>query len=127
MVSIRLAGCVILQDRALLLLPRRDKEWYELPGGKIRRLETPREAARRETKEEIDIDVKITKELGAAEFVQDGVRYHYKWYLAQPLSGQNIQLQDTVNYYEWQYIPLRKPLQVKISPNVKNLLRLLLG
>jgi 8-oxo-dGTP pyrophosphatase MutT (NUDIX family) len=45
MKKITLAGCVILQNSAILLLHRIKTDWYELPGGKINGGETPEETA----------------------------------------------------------------------------------
>ncbi len=67
-------AAVIVRDGLILIGQRRLGEWHQLkwefPGGKMEAYETPREALRRELKEELDIDADIGEEL-------DRYRYQY--------------------------------------------------
>jgi 8-oxo-dGTP pyrophosphatase MutT (NUDIX family) len=53
-----------------------DRGAWELPGGAARRSESPAEAARRETREELGVDVEAWRELGTAEGRWTGARLH---------------------------------------------------
>jgi 8-oxo-dGTP diphosphatase len=67
-------AAVIVRDGRILIGQRRLGEWHalkwEFPGGKMEAAETPREALRRELKEELDIDAEVGPEL-------DRYRYQY--------------------------------------------------
>lgn len=88
---IRLAGCVITDQKGNILLLHRNTpqlvQW-ELPGGKIEQDETAHAAAKREVYEELGIKVAVGKYLGAKEFIDAGVRFHYSWYAASVVSGK---------------------------------------
>ena len=55
---IKIASLVFIKDGKVLMVSKRDGELLSLlPGGKIKRGETPLKAAVREAKEELDLDV----------------------------------------------------------------------
>ena len=62
MECLELAGAVILDENKSILLMHRNtrklKQW-ELPGGKLEIGEEPEQAAKRELKEELGIDVEV--------------------------------------------------------------------
>lgn len=88
--SIRLAGCVIFdEDRKIYLLHRNKKgmtQW-ELPGGKVEPGESDEQAAIRELKEEMGVDVQIIVELGDTEFSEGDIEFSYIWFLAEIKKG----------------------------------------
>lgn len=63
------------------------RQW-EIPGGKIEPNESAEQAALREIKEELGVEVKIIKHAGLKEFTEDNVRLNYSWYIARIISGQ---------------------------------------
>ena len=63
MKKIILAGCAIIKDNSILLLYRPSRNQHELLGGKIEENENPKEAAKREVKEELCCDIEIIKNL----------------------------------------------------------------
>jgi len=119
--KIRLAGCVILNDDKILLLHRKKTAWYELPGGKIDESEAPEEAAKRELKEELLVDVEIINKIGTKDFEQDGHIMEYNWFLAKIKEGQNPKVGEPDKYGHLNYIPLSELSQHKLSPNMQNL------
>lgn len=83
-----LAGCIILdeQDR-ILLLHRTEPNQWEVPGGKLKEGETHEEAAIREAKEELGVDVELIRRLGKCIFHQGDQEIDYTWYLADIENG----------------------------------------
>jgi len=75
----RLRGvkCVLRDDAGRVVWVRHtygDRAAWELPGGAARRSESPVEAARRETREELGVDVPAWEELGTVEGRWTGAR-----------------------------------------------------
>jgi ADP-ribose pyrophosphatase YjhB (NUDIX family) len=79
------AGIAIIKDSKILLIKRTKNEehYYILPGGGVESNETPEEAAVRELKEELEIQVTIIKKI--AEFEHRGNIEHY--YLSDNFLG----------------------------------------
>ncbi len=80
------ARAVVFDDDGLVALLHATKtNYYNLPGGGIKRGETKEQALRRECKEEIGCDVEIAKELGLTiEYRKKSHRKHLSyWYIAK--------------------------------------------
>ncbi|RJQ36588.1 NUDIX hydrolase [Candidatus Microgenomates bacterium] len=119
--KIILAGCVILQNKSVLLLKRKKTGWLELPGGKVEENETPENAAKRELKEELGVDVEILKKIGKEEFNENGKAYEYIWFLAKIINEQNLKVLEKDTFESFEYLPLNKLSSTKLSPNMQNL------
>lgn len=117
-----LAGCVIMKDGKILLMKRKKRQWYELPGGKLEDGETPEQAAVREIKEELCCDVKLVRKIGNKKFKQDSRELDYTWFLASIVSGEPV-VGDPDDYDDLKYVPMEKLKEHKLSPNMQNLLR----
>ncbi len=66
------ANALIFNDKGeILLCHRTDKDKWNFPGGGVEHGETPTEAAIREAKEEIGVDVEIIRPLGVYTKVDD--------------------------------------------------------
>jgi 8-oxo-dGTP diphosphatase len=69
-------AAVIVRDGCILIGQRPKGEFrqykWEFPGGKMEALESPREALRRELKEELDIDAEIGEELDRYQYQYPG-------------------------------------------------------
>ncbi len=122
MEKITLAGCVIFKDNSILLLKRIEKDWYELPGGKIESGETPEEAATRELKEELLIDVEIVRKLGENDFEYNGKMLGYVWFLAEIKDNQIPKIGEAEEFSECKYIPIKDLPKHNLSTNMKNLI-----
>ena len=65
-------AAVILDEQGRLLATQRGygtwKDWWEFPGGKIEKGETPQEALQREIKEELNASVEVGKLLRTIEY-----------------------------------------------------------
>jgi 8-oxo-dGTP pyrophosphatase MutT (NUDIX family) len=121
MEKLRLAGCVILKDDAILLIKRIKKNWYELPGGKIED-ETEQEAAIREIFEEVSVRVRIIKKLGRKDFEENGYQLEYNWFLAQIIDGKEPSIGEPEKCEHYKYIPLKELRSYNLSPNMQNFL-----
>lgn len=66
-----LAGNLIVEDGEILLLYRKDQKHWEVPGGKVEDGENPTEAATREAREGIGVDVELQKPFYSGEFQHD--------------------------------------------------------
>ncbi len=124
--KLRLAGCAIFSEEGILTLYRKTKSWYELPGGKIGEGESTEEAAIRELKEELCIDVQIVRVVGTMDFRQDEYVMEYNWLEAIIIAGEpQIGEPDTFDHFKW--IRLRDMCKYQLSPNMENLVRYLNG
>ena len=118
MMEIRhLAGCVILKDNAILLLHRKKYDWYELPGGQVEERETAEEAAVRELKEELDVNVKVVRKLDEKPFVLHSITFNYHWFLAE-IQDQTPKVVETHTFDEYRYIPLNDLSNYHLSTNL---------
>lgn len=119
---IRLAsGCVILKGNSILLMHRIDKDWYEVPGGKIEEGETLEQAAIRELSEELLCDVEIIRKLGTTFFKAVNFDLDYTWFLAEIKKDQTPKIGIPKEYDEFKYIPIDKLKQHKLSSSAQNL------
>lgn len=120
--KINLAGCVIIKNDAILLLNRIKTDWYELPGGKIDGKELPKDAAKRELKEELLCDIEIIKKLGRKDFTENGFKMTYHWFLAKLKRGQTFKIGEPDEFRSFRFIPLIELSNHKLSPNMQNFL-----
>ena len=110
-------GCeVFLKQRDTILLGKRRNCYGEgtwaLPGGHLEYGELLIDAARREMKEELGIDVERMTLLTIAENIDDEDHYIHCSFLAEKYSG-TIQCMEPDRCYEWKFFPLTdlpKPL-----------------
>jgi 8-oxo-dGTP diphosphatase len=119
--SIRLAGCVIFdKDRKIYLLHRNKKgvtQW-ELPGGKVEAGESDEQAAVRELKEELGVDVKIIVELGNTEFNEGDAEFSYVWFLAEIKKG-NPKIKEPESFDDLKSFAFDEMTSLKLSGNMQ--------
>lgn len=77
-----IAGNLIVEEKKILLLYRKDEGQWELPGGKVGENESPTEAAVREAKEEIGVEVSLEKPFYSGEFQKDDELFLWHCYQA---------------------------------------------
>ncbi len=96
----------IVKDNKLLLIKRRKDdihkpEDWDIPGGRLGIGENPLEGLKRETKEEINIDIKILLPFHVQHFVRDdGQKITMIIFLCRPLGG-GIKLSKEHTDYKW--------------------------
>ena len=115
------AGCVILDGDKILLIHNKEKDWHELPGGKLEEKETAEQAAKRELREELGLDVELIRRLGETSFKTDSYFLDYAWFLAKIKNGQQPKVGDP-RYDRFEYLPIGELSKYKLSTNMNNLL-----
>ena len=98
------AGAFVMKGKKFLILQRSKKETskhglWELPGGKVEKGETPREAAVIETKEEAGLDIKLKVNLGPHH--DDKKKKTYHAYVGVPKKGQKVKLSEEHSAHKW--------------------------
>lgn len=79
MKNIHVSAAIIVKDNKIFVTQRgygEFKDWWEFPGGKIEKGETPEECLKREIKEELKADINIDKYLCTVEY--DYPNFHLK-------------------------------------------------
>ncbi|MGM1064191.1 NUDIX hydrolase [Saccharothrix sp. Mg75] len=127
MQQVKLAGCVIRDDRGRVLLLHRNtpelRQW-EIPGGKLYPDEDPESAARRELREEMGVEVAVGQNLGTRSFVENGRTMVYTWFLARITAGEPQALEQHI-HDRWGYYHVTElaAMVEELSPNARNFLR----
>lgn len=116
---IELAGNLIVDDRQILLLYREDEEHWEVPGGKVEGGESPTEAAVREAKEEIGVDVELEKPFYSGEFQHDGQMFLWHGYVARIEEEPSLQ-EDRFSEMKWFYSTQLE--NIDLAPNLEMIL-----
>lgn len=121
--NIRLAGCLIVDSENKIMLLHRNKKCvtqWELPGGKIESGESAEQAAVRELREELGIEVRIDNELGNTSFEEAGKKFEYIWFGATVLSGEpHVCEPNTID--ELASFRISELSTLKLSGNMMNL------
>ncbi|HXY18048.1 MAG TPA: NUDIX hydrolase [Candidatus Nitrosopolaris sp.] len=123
---IRLAGCVITDEKGRVLLLHRNNgkhSQWEIPGGKIDDGESAKQAAKREIKEELGVDVAIQEKIGEKEFQMDGKDFHYTWFTAKITDGKP-KIAEPETFDNLKYFPPGQMRQIydELSLNTQNFL-----
>jgi 8-oxo-dGTP diphosphatase len=118
---IQIAGCFIVVDEKVLVLYRMGREYFMFPGGKVDPGENFEEAAIREAKEEIGVDVSLGESLGEFEFVSPfgNDRYGGNCFLATIVSGSPL-LMEPDKFSKLFWMPLSDFEKYPLSPNVRH-------
>ena len=116
---IPIAGCFIVVDEKVLVLYRMGREYFMFPGGKVDPGENFEEAAVREAREEIGVDVSLGESLGEFSFSKKGKTYGGKCFLATIDSGEP-QLMEPDKFSKLFWMPLSDFEKYLLSPNVKH-------
>lgn len=87
------SGIILLRDKKVMLIKEileDKKEHWIFPGGGVEFGETTEEAAVREAKEEIGVEVKIKELLGVKEIIRPQFDYHSVifFFVAEPLNSK---------------------------------------
>lgn len=72
MPTILLAGCAIIKEDKILLIKKKDRDFWELPGGIVKTKVDLEQAAVDKTKEQIGVDTKVVQQFTILEYQKDG-------------------------------------------------------
>lgn len=118
----RSCAIIINGDKILLIKrhceARQIKDYYIIPGGGIEGNETPKQAILREAKEELSIDIQLSKELFS--FVNFGglERYFLVKSYSGTVNGSNeISMDNSADTYEIIWHPLSTLHDINILPD----------
>jgi mutator protein MutT len=123
-------GLIFDREGRLLLIHRQTPHLtqWEIPGGKVSSDEPPDKATQRELAEELGIRARIIRDLGAYDFAQDGRKIRYLLFLVEVTDGTPRAIEshtfDQVQFFTFEELKSR---QAELSPNAKNVLRLISG
>jgi ADP-ribose pyrophosphatase YjhB (NUDIX family) len=98
---IELAGNLIIRNGKILLLHRKDEDYWEVPGGRVKDDESPTEAAVRETEERLGVEVELRKPFYSGEFQRDDQLFLWHCYLAEIVEGEPELEEDKFDKLEW--------------------------
>ncbi len=115
-----LSGCAIIEDDKLLLIWKIKHGHYEFPGGKVEEGESYEETAIREVKEEIGVDVDLTKYAGYNEFHIDGRNFISHKFLAKIKKGQVLRIAEPDIFKDIIWLPIKDYKKYSVAPNVKD-------
>lgn len=123
LMSLNLAGCVILDKNKNIYLLHRNKSGltqWELPGGKVKVGENTEQAATRELKEELGISVNLTKRLGDTHFEENGTDHMYTWFLAEIYVGE-MTICEPETFDDLRSFSMSELAELDLSNNMKKL------
>jgi len=132
---IRSAGLIIIQDNKILLGHPTGNKWYasySIPKGKIELTETPLEAAIRETKEEVGLNISVfdidVENIDIIDFKdKNGNIYKQIYcYVAKPkdiiIIDKNLLQKEEI---DWADFLSKKEAEKRINPKLKDILKYL--
>ncbi|MBR6950759.1 MAG: (deoxy)nucleoside triphosphate pyrophosphohydrolase [Oscillospiraceae bacterium] len=91
--TVRVAAAVLLKDGRVFATQRGYgpyRDWWEFPGGKIEKGETPEEALRREIREELDTEIRVGELFEEVEYDYPDFHLSMKCFLADVISGHLV-------------------------------------
>jgi 8-oxo-dGTP diphosphatase len=109
---------IVNKDNEILLIRRRDNDphkpgVWEVPGGRLELGENPFEGLKRETLEEVGIDIKILNPLKIHHFTRDdGQKITMITFLCKPDSN-SVSISNEHTHHEWVHLDKAKS---KICP-----------
>lgn len=108
------AATIILNKNKEILLIKGPKKGWEMPGGKVEKGESLKDAAIRETKEECGLDIEITKFCGVFQNVSKSKCHTL--FLGTPIGGE---LTTTPESLEVGFFPVGKALKMVTWKNLR--------
>jgi 8-oxo-dGTP pyrophosphatase MutT (NUDIX family) len=114
-----LSGCAIIDSRKLLVLWKIKRGYYEFPGGKVELGESLEQAALREVKEELGVDVRLGKYLGFEEFEVEGRKFRSHKFIGRIIEGQKPRVNEPEKFRELFWLPFSDYLKHSVAPNVR--------
>lgn len=115
---IRLSGNIIIEDSKVLLLYREDIGHWEVPGGKVKENESATEAAVREAKEQIGVEIELESPFYSGEFQHKDKLYEWNGYIASIKNGRPEIQEEKFGKLKWFSNDELKECE-KLAPNLR--------
>lgn len=116
-------GCIIIENDKVLLVQESEGHWG-LPKGHVEGNETEIETAKREVKEETNLDVEITdssKRFELNYIVEPDIDKTVCFFPAKVISGEIKRQESEINEIRW--VPVDEAISVITFDNAKEMLR----
>lgn len=121
--NVALAGCVLFGEKRDIYLLHRNKSGFtqwELPGGKVEPGETLEQAAIRELREELGVEVTLKRKLGETSFSENSLEYIYTWFIAEVTEGA-LSICERGIFDNLKSFSIEELSGLKLSSNMKKL------
>ena len=118
MEPINLSASAIIENNRLLLLWKIKANHYEFPGGKVEVNEELKDAAIRETEEEIGCSPELIEYFGHYDFEKDKKLYQSHIFLAKIKDDEIPKIMEPKNIDEMVWIPIKEHDKYKLANNV---------
>ena len=114
------SGVIIKKDNKILLVKEKqndNKEWWAFPGGGVDFGESIEDAAIREVKEELGIDIKLNEFLGFKEVIAPKFDYHsiVFFFVAEPLNDEINKVGEILDFGYFNIEEVKKLNLIKSS------------
>ena len=120
--KITIVDGLIIKNKKLLLLKKFSKDYYELPGGKVKKGEDLRACLERELFEELGIKLTKFKEILKLKFNFENKEITDHIFIIADLKG-TPQLKEKDVFEDMIWINWKDCLNLKLAPNVKKLIK----
>ena len=116
------AGCIIIKENKVLLIKQKNGNFWGFPKGHLEEGETEIEAAKRETLEEIGLEVIIdeTKRYETNYIIRNEIDKTSVFYLAKIKSGEITKQEEEIEDIQW--FDFNKAMEVITYDNLKEIL-----
>lgn len=115
---IKLSGVLIVEDGEILLLHREDENHWEVPGGKVEEDESATEAAVREAKEEIGVEVELKRPFYTGEFQHKNEIFEWNSYIASIKEGRPETQEEKFSGLKW-FSASEMKKEDNLAPNLR--------
>ncbi|MBW2973480.1 NUDIX domain-containing protein [Candidatus Woesearchaeota archaeon] len=122
METITIVDGVIIKNNKILLLKKFTKNYYEFPGGKIKKRESPTDCLKRELKEEIGILPVKYKEIAKLSMEFENKKITDYGFLIEEYE-EEPEIKEKEIFEELIWIKPEEIETIKTAPNVKQILR----
>lgn len=119
MPTIIVSGCVILQNGKLLAIKKKDRDFYELPGGRMKPKENAEENALRKTTIQTGVLPDIIQQFDILEFQKD--QNNIEINIFECSLNPKHQFKPGENVEEVKWLEIKKLDQEKIGEDIKTL------
>lgn len=120
MQTIRLSGCAIIKDEKILLIRKKDKDFWELPGGVVKPDDDVEQIAVDVTKEQIGSEPTVVQQFTLLEYQMDNNNIEANIFECDVNPDTDFVAGENIDEVKWQKISGLKKKQ--IGEDIKTIL-----